>query len=132
MKHIVSGIIDADHKPLPDQEVDAESFAEAKLLAAAQAGGYWTEDTIVICPERQVYWDFVKRTLEKKNAEIERLQNALKAIWELNLELGQTLRYTRIGWDDTVTCQGVLEPINQISAKMGAANPMGTEYKVQP
>lgn len=56
-------------------------------------------------------------------------QKQLSVIWNLNLELGETLRYTRIGWDDTVTCQGVLEPINQIAAKMGAANPMGNEYK---
>ena len=66
------------------------------------------------------------KALETDN---ERLRDALAKIYELNCELGYTLRMTRIGWDGTETCENTLEPINVIAKAMGEANPMGKEYR---
>ncbi len=49
--------------------------------------------------------------------------NALIKIDELSLKLGKVLQNTRIGWDDTVTCEGVLGPINEIAKEIGEAMP---------
>jgi len=70
MKHIVHGIVDDSGQEFSPQEVDANSFAEAKLLAAAQVGGCWNEDTSVICPEREEAWQHIKRLLDRRDNEI--------------------------------------------------------------
>lgn len=51
------------------------------------------------------------------------LRDALVKLDELSLMLGQTLQHTRVGWDDTVTCEGVLSPINDIAKQIGDAVP---------
>ena len=42
---------------------------------------------------------------------------------ELSLALGKTISLTRIDWDDEVTCDGVLGPLNQIAKQIGEATP---------
>lgn len=48
--------------------------------------------------------------------------DALVRLDELSLMLGETLRLTRIGWDDIVS-EDVLKPINQIAKQIGEAMP---------
>lgn len=50
-------------------------------------------------------------------------RDALIKLDELSLMLGQVLASTRIGWDDAVTCEGVLGPLNQIAKQIGEAIP---------
>lgn len=51
--------------------------------------------------------------------------DALVKLDELSLMLGEVLRCTRIGWDDdTVTCEDVLGPINEIAKQIGEAIPL--------
>lgn len=48
MFYLVCRLITLQHEELPAQRVEADSRAEAKLLGATQAGGYWNEETLVI------------------------------------------------------------------------------------
>lgn len=65
------------------------------------------------------------KTLRAEVAEqarrLEEARRMLDRAREASLDLGRILQFTRIGWDDTVTCQGVLEPINKIAFKIGEA-----------
>lgn len=83
MKYLVYGIFDKDENDLPVQEVEANSSSEAKLLAAAQAGGYWSNDTEAICPERQEFWDTVARVIKRKDDEIAKLRAELSEVTSL-------------------------------------------------
>ena len=50
-------------------------------------------------------------------------RDALIKLDELSLMLGHTLAATRIGWDETTTCEDALGPINQIAKQIGEAMP---------
>lgn len=49
--------------------------------------------------------------------------DALVKLDELSLMLWRTLQLTRIGWDNSVTREGVLEPINGIAKRIGEVIP---------
>ena len=90
-------------------------------LSAAQ-GEVAKEDELDYWIRSWTEKDVQNAALEKDN---KRLRDALTKIYELNCELGYTLRMTRVGWDGTVTCENILKPINAIAKAMGEANPMG-------
>lgn len=48
MNYLVCRLITLQHEELPAQRVEAGSTAQAKILGATQAGGYWNEETLVI------------------------------------------------------------------------------------
>ena len=54
---------------------------------------------------------------------MQEFRDALIKLDELSLMLGKTLINTRIGWDESVTCEGVLDPFNQIAKQIGEAMP---------
>ncbi len=54
MNYLVCRLITLQHEELPAQRVEANGAAQAKLVGATQAGGYWNEETIAIPLESPV------------------------------------------------------------------------------
>jgi hypothetical protein len=60
----------------------------------------------------------------RTDAELTRAyHDALVALDELSLMLVRTLQYIRIGWDESVTCENVLDPISDIAKRIGEVMP---------
>lgn len=51
------------------------------------------------------------------------MRDALVRLDALSLELGQTLRYTRVGWDEDANCDSILRPFNEIAQRIGEVIP---------
>ena len=62
-----------------------------------------------------------ERERDEACADLERVKAERDAAIKASHELGYIIRMTRVGWDNTVTCEGVLEPINACAKAIGAA-----------
>lgn len=117
---------------VPDDFPDMSAEEQQRAIFDALETGY--VDT-VLTPHNNEWFKGLKRQLmgeelsdsrDKKGrgeSLLEEYRDALIAIDELSIHLGKALKFTRVGWNDGVTCDGVLAPINQVAGRIGEVIP---------